>query len=469
MTRTIAIAALAVRTTIRSRLFITLAMVLLLVIFVLPLTIKGDGTAAGQIRILLYYTLGLACTILGVTTLWTSCAAISHEIDEKQIQMSVAKPVHRFQIWMGKWIGILAVNAILLLITGAAIYAYARHYAGSPGLGEKDRMELDNELLVGRRLVVPVKESIEHDVRERLDQLKREGKLKPGITKAEAVAQAQKALLLERSVVAPDQSKRWAFQTHSNGGFLSGGRSTLSGADGRSAVTIRFRFVSTFHDRKRVTGTWIVAGKDGRESFRFEMKDWMDGPHSISVPVSAMPPGDITVTFANAGRDRSNLAVFDFEEPIQMLIREDSFAPNLVRSLVVILCQLGLIAAIGLTAGSIFSFPVATFAATSLLVISMAGHYFIFTSSSWRYGVDEDDKVEMTVLRAASEKVVRHLEVVIAPVMELAPLGLLSDGILVSWRFTGKAIMLLLILYPVFFWLVGSWFLNKRELALPVT
>ena len=84
MTRIIAIAALAVRSAIRSRLFITLAMIMLFVIFALPLTIKGDGTVAGHVKILLYYTLGLASIILGMTTLWTSCSAISHEIDEKQ-------------------------------------------------------------------------------------------------------------------------------------------------------------------------------------------------------------------------------------------------------------------------------------------------------------------------------------------------------------------------------------------------
>ncbi len=467
MTRTIAIAALAVRAVTRSHLFITLATILLLVIFALPLAIKGDGTVAGQMRILLYYTLGLASIILGVTTLWTSCASISHEIDEKQIQLSVAKPVHRYQIWLGKWIGILVVNAVLLAITGVAVYSYVRHYAGSPDLGAKDRAALRNELLIGRRLIAPVAEPVDLDVRERLARLKLEGKLTPGMTEAEAFAQVKKTVLIEQSVVTPGQSKRWTFQMTPSRRITPGKAPVSSGEAGEPAVTIHFSFASTFHDRKRITGTWIVAKEDGTETFRFEMKGWPDGEHAFFVPESAVPAGPVTVTFTNAERSQSNTAVFDSEKPIQILKHESSFELNLIRSLIVILCQLGLVAAIGLTGGSLFSFPVATFAAMSVLIISLAGHYFIFTSSSWKYGGEKTGTVTETVLRATSEKVVKHMEIVIAPAMELAPLSPLSDGILLSPWFTGKAILLLLILYPGFFWLFGSFCLNRRELALP--
>jgi hypothetical protein len=419
------------------------------------------------VEILLYYTLGLVSIILGVTTLWTSCAAISHEIEEKQIQLSVAKPVRRFQIWLGKWVGLLIVNAVLLAVTGVAIYGYVRHYAASPDLGAKDQAALRNELLVGRRLIAPARESADLEVRERVARLRREGKLQPAVSEEEAFAETKKTVLLERSVVTTGQSKQWNFEANSNHGASPAGNTALSAGAGESAVAIRFRFISTFHDRKLVTGTWIIAKKDGAETFRFEMKGWPDGEHVFFVPESAVPGGPFTVTFHNADSSKSNMAVFDSENPVELLKRESSFELNLIRSLIVILCQLGLVAAIGLTAGSLFSFPVATFAAMSLLVISLAGHFFMFTTSSLKYGVDEDDKVEMTAFRAASEKVVKHLDVVIAPAMKLAPLGLLSDGLLVSWWFTGKAVLLLLIIYPAIFWLAGSWFLNKRELAMP--
>jgi hypothetical protein len=465
MTKTLAIAALAVRATIRSRFFVTLGVILLIMVFALPLTIKGDGTASGQVKILLYYTLGLSSMILGVATLWTSCAAISSEIEEKQIQLSVTKPVHRFEIWLGKWMGILVVNSVLLLITGVTIYAYVHHYSVSAGLTEKDRNILKSEWLVGRRLIVPVAEKIDltgQDVRTRLEQLMREGKLDSKMTTEEAFALVAKEMLFERRIVPPGQSKRWEFA-----GFPA-----ARGLGVEQAGTIRFNFVSTFHDRKRVTGAWLISGKDGKETFRFDIKDWPDGIHTIPAPMSAIPRGPFTVTFENAGRDRSNMAVFDAENPVQILVPASAFAPNLVRSLIVILCQLGLIAAIGLAAGSLFSFPVATFAAASLIVISMAGHFFVMASSP-SHAVEHhhhgEEPEAPSIIEGISEKAVERMEVVIAPVMELAPLDFLSDGILVSWGFTGRAVLLLLIVYPAFFSVFGTYFLNRRELALPST
>jgi ABC-type transport system involved in multi-copper enzyme maturation permease subunit len=465
MTKTIAIAALAVRATIRSRFFVTLSVILLFVIFALPLTIKGDGTAAGLVKILLCYTLGLSSVILGIATLWTSCAAISSEIEEKQIQLSVTKPVHRFQIWIGKWLGILAVNSVLLLIAGITIYGYVHHYSVSAGLTEKDRNALENELLIGRRLIVPEEEQIDRtssEVRTRLEQLGHDKELDPKLTADEVFALVRKEMIFERRIVVPGQSKRWQFE-----GFPSAG-----GMGVEHAAAIRFNFTLTFGDRKRVSGTWLVSGKDGKETFRFDMKDWPDGMHTISMPVSAIPRGPFTVTFENAGRARSNTAVFDSEGAVQVLVPESTFAPNLARSLIVILCQLGLIAAIGLAAGSLFSFPVATFAAASIIVIAMAGHYFAMASSP-KYAVEEDhhgdEQDKLSIIETVSENAVRRMEVVIAPVMEMAPLDFLSDGILVSWRFTGRAVLLLLIVYPAFFLVFGNYFLNRRELALPST
>ena len=65
----------------------------------------------------------------------------------------------------------------------------------------------------------------------------------------------------------------------------------------------------------------------------------------------------ITVEFTNADRDVSDTVVFDPETGVQILIRETGFESNLIRALIVLLCHLTLIAALGLTAGTVFSLP----------------------------------------------------------------------------------------------------------------
>ena len=124
---------------------------------------------------------------------------------------------------------------------------------------------------------------------------------------------------------------------------------------------------------------------------------------------------------------------------------------------------------VGLTASSLFSFPVATFVAASVLVLSATTHYFA-SSPTAEATCDHHHHSQTTdygLLDTVGQAALRSLAVVVEPAMQLNSLELLSDGILVSPRFTGKAVLLLCIVYPGFFGLVGGLSLTRRELALP--
>ena len=48
---------------------------------------------------------------------------MSHDIDSYQLHMVVSKPVARWKLWLGKWVGINLINIALLLFAGIAVYA----------------------------------------------------------------------------------------------------------------------------------------------------------------------------------------------------------------------------------------------------------------------------------------------------------------------------------------------------------
>src|SRR5512146_1197811 len=118
MQRILAISWLTVKAAFRFRLVVLLAIILLGSVVALPLVIKDDGTARGFTQILLTYTLSLITALLGFATLWLACGTLARDVEECQIQMVVVKPIARWQIWVGKWLGILAVNAMLLILAG---------------------------------------------------------------------------------------------------------------------------------------------------------------------------------------------------------------------------------------------------------------------------------------------------------------------------------------------------------------
>src|SRR5580700_11019586 len=148
MQRLLAIAWLTWKAAFRFRLFIVLAGMLLVSVVGLPLLIKDDGTARGFTQILLTYTLTAITALLGFSTLWLACGTLARDIEECQMQMVAVKPIARWQIWLGKWLGIVSLDAALLALSGACVFGLLQWRAGR--LPPKEREVLGNEVLVAR-------------------------------------------------------------------------------------------------------------------------------------------------------------------------------------------------------------------------------------------------------------------------------------------------------------------------------
>ena len=121
MQRLLAIAWLTWKAAFRFRLFLVVAALLLAAVVGLPLLLQDDGTARGFTQILITYTLSAITALLGLSTLWLSCGTLARDIEECQIQVVATKPIARWQIWLGKWLGIMSLNAVLLALSGASV------------------------------------------------------------------------------------------------------------------------------------------------------------------------------------------------------------------------------------------------------------------------------------------------------------------------------------------------------------
>src|SRR5260221_5595164 len=129
MQRLFAIAALTWKAAFRFRLFLVLAVLLLLSVIGLPILIKDDGTARGFTQILLTYTLTTITALLGLSTLWLACGTLARDIEECQMQVVATKPIARWQIWTGKWLGIMSLNAALLSLSSGCVFGLLEYPA----------------------------------------------------------------------------------------------------------------------------------------------------------------------------------------------------------------------------------------------------------------------------------------------------------------------------------------------------
>src|ERR1044071_5537161 len=151
--RLFAIAKLTLKAAFRYRLVQILVVLLLAAVVGLPLVIKHDGTARGFTQILLTYTLGSIVTLLGFATLWLACGTLARDVEECQIQMVAVKPVARWEIWLGKWMGIMILNLFLLAVSGAAVYFLMQWRARQLPAHAQERFR--NEVLVARGSLKP--------------------------------------------------------------------------------------------------------------------------------------------------------------------------------------------------------------------------------------------------------------------------------------------------------------------------
>src|SRR5215467_8819157 len=146
MQRLLAITWLTWKAAFRFKLFLVVAVLLLISVVGLPLLIKDDGTARGFTQILLTYTLSTVSGLLGLSTLWLACGTLARDIEECQMQVVAVKPIARWQIWLGKWLGIVSLNGVLLALAGISIFGLLQWRASR--LPPELQKVLHNEVLV---------------------------------------------------------------------------------------------------------------------------------------------------------------------------------------------------------------------------------------------------------------------------------------------------------------------------------
>src|SRR3954464_11221446 len=207
MQRLLAIALLTVRAAFRYRLVLGLAALLIGGVVVLPIVIKDDGTARGFTQIVLTYTLALITFLLGFVTVWLGCGTLAREVEEAQMQMVVVKPVARWEIWAGKWLGIMTLNAMLLIVSGAAVYFLMLWKATH--LPAREQQVLWSEVLVARGIAREPLPDYKGDA-ERMLQERLKSTAGQAVTNINALRQyAQERVKAEYQLVRPGYMREW--------------------------------------------------------------------------------------------------------------------------------------------------------------------------------------------------------------------------------------------------------------------
>jgi hypothetical protein len=450
-----AIIALTWKAAFRYRLFWVIMTLLLGAVVGLPLLLKHDGTAEGFAQVLITYTLGAVTALLGLCTLWLACGTLARDVEECQIQMLVVKPVPRWQIWLGKWLGLVLLNAALLAIVGVSLYGLLQ--IRSRNLSQEELFKLRTQVLVARASARETGSDkiIADETRRRLDeQLAKKTATVDAATLEKRIADQVKA---ELQSVSPAQGRRWIIH-------LGRTRESLKG----EPLYLRIKFNAADSTRtKTYAAMWRVgdpAGKQPAWATSEPMSLTADAFHDFPIPSEVVGDnGDLEIVYAN---ENQVAILFPLNDGMEVLYREGGFALNLVRGLGIILCWMALFAALGLAAASFLSFPVAAFCSLAMLGLGLSsGTISNVVTEGTVFGVDENGVVRSNFLDNLIIPLFDGMLKIINLVGQYSPVEALSTGRSVPWSQLGLAAAQIVLLLGGLLALFGMFVFNRRELA----
>jgi hypothetical protein len=456
MQRILAITWLTWKAAFRFRLFLVIAVLLLAAVIGLPLLIEDDGTARGFTQILLTYTLTTITALLGLSTLWLACGTLARDIEECQIQVVATKPIARWQIWLGKWLGIMSLNAVLLALSGGCVYGLLEYRASKlPAAVQK---ELREQVLVARGSAKEADLSAEIDADAK--QILQERLKNNPVTTAdlpEVQRQIREQVKAGYQVVQPGYSRMWQINLGFAKNYLKD-----------KPLQLRVKFNAA---EKSPSGTfyalWQVGVPETAKFWRTEtpMSLSPDSVHEFQVPANLFDTnGVLTIVFVNAN---STSLLFPLEDGMEVLYPEGGFALNFARGLGIIFCWMALIAALGLMAASFLSFHVATFFSLAMLLVVMSsGTLSDAIESGTIAGGNEETGVMghsgADMFLIPMFKGILH---VVKLVQGFSPIDALSSGRAISWGDLGLAFAQIVVLLGGSIALAGIVMFGRRELA----
>jgi hypothetical protein len=455
MQRILAMTWLTWKAAFRFRLFLLLTGLLLAAVIGLPILIKDDGTARGFTQILITYTLGAITALLGLSTLWLACGILARDIEDCQIQVLVTKPIARWQIWLGKWLGILFLNAALLAISGAGVYGLLKWR--STRLSAPEQKILREEVLVARGSAreANMDSEIDQETDRILHERQEKNPVPQGLLKA-VRKQIREQIKAQFQVVPPGYSRPWQIDL---------GRSVATLRDRPMQLRVKFNSAD-----KSPSGTFGALFRIGvPKKTRLWQSEIMslspDSFHEFQIPPNLFDEnGVLTIAFVNPNE---TALLFPLDEGMEVLYPQGGFGGNFIRGLGIIFCWMALLAALGLTAASLLSFPVAAF--FSLAVLTMA-----LSTGTLSTVVEQG-----TIADWDAEKGTKGhtpLDIIIVPAFQgalkliglardFSPVDSLSTGRTITYGQLGRAIAQIIVLLGGCLAAIGISIFSRRELA----
>jgi len=354
-----AVATNTIRQVLRLKIAVVFIILLAILLPVMGAATTGDSTIKGRLQTFISYGLSLTSLLLSLLTIVTSVYSLTSDLEQKQIYTVLTKPIRRFQLLVGKLLGVVLLNVVLLALFSVTVYMVTVYTPKFFNVSEGELYQLKNEFFTARASLTPAQPDVTKEASDTYERLEKNGQLDEifqGVTsRKQIIEELTNRLQLEKRAAAPGHDLIWEFNN-------------VKPLDPNQNLFIKFKYdVSVNPPNLQVYSEWrigdirqIPTGKIETPIYSFERKDLIRTSYEIEVPAdSVADDGYLAVGFLNPAQFNNTVVIFPPEDGLEVLYKADTFMANFIRAVLLILVRLIFLACLGILASSFLSFPVA--------------------------------------------------------------------------------------------------------------
>ena len=476
------------------RMKVALILIIALVLFVpaLPFVLDPEDQLRYRIQTFLTWSMMVVSVLLSLMTIFLAVGSITNEIANRQVYLSLTKPMGRGRYLLGKGIGIAALNLLLVFMCGISIYVFTRILEQQTAQNSADELAVQQQVLVARVAASPLP-GRDADFRSLYDQqllqLQRQDPDLYGNPGDPILAsqrrKIQKDILGKWRSIAPYGTNTYRFIGLDRARTYADSMQLRLNPKAGSKIPDPEGFVFL---------TVEINGRryaDPKASYRGYLKLVDDQYHVLDIQTELIDEqGELEVKISNPshpdlrGQAQPSIA-FNAKDGLEILYRVGGFEGNLARSMLLIWIRLCFLAMLGLAAGTFLDFPIACLlamlifftAASSGFIIESLSYYSAFPREEiplfekiiwwpnqvWTEIVENGRPIEaFRLLVAAIGSAFMRL---VPKFSEFSGTTLLSDGRFVSYDLVGRAVIWIGLFWSGTAWVIGYFIFRSRELA----
>lgn len=385
MDKILAIARNTIAQALRMKIASAVIVLLLILLPMMSMIMVGDGTLLGKLQTFSSYAMSLVGLLLSILTIAISTFTLSDEIKRQQIFLVVTKPVLRWQIIAGKFIGVVLLNVVLLGVFCGIIYGLTisvPHLLEAP---DEERMIANDQFFTAREgIKVEVdSQAAKARVQERFTKLKEEGRLPETMTEMEILTEFLREEMIREQSVDPGRGRVWDF------------KDVRPWSDPNTMIFVRYKLdTSSLSPDGVIYGLWSIGDLPAYQRgdgtlitpiYNVERSSPARTSQEFSVPANAVTKDTyLGVGFVNdPGLNPSSITV----QELEVLYKVGTFGGNFARAALLMLVRLIFLAALGITLTTWLSFPVAILACMVVFSAGLVNGFIVDSIDSLGAGI----------------------------------------------------------------------------------